>query len=131
MLLHFASTSFKGTVSRDFASGFFMNHLSQNGDIASQCAPPVSTIPAANNWINIRLLAPYSELEGIKLSMLTLLPKGFQTKYLKLFSLNIFPFATGITLSCENLREFSKKFETALMGYSGAWGKPIHEKCLK
>jgi hypothetical protein len=25
-------------------------------------------------------------------------------------------------------REFSKKFETALMGYSGAWGKLIHEK---
>ncbi len=32
------------------------------------------------------------------------------------------------TLSCEYLREFSKKFETALMVYSGAWGKLIHEK---
>ncbi len=32
------------------------------------------------------------------------------------------------TLSCEYLREFSKKFETALMIYSGAWGKLIHEK---
>ncbi len=32
------------------------------------------------------------------------------------------------TLSCEYLREFLKKFETALMGYSGAWGKLIHEK---
>jgi hypothetical protein len=31
-------------------------------------------------------------------------------------------------LSCEYLREFSKKFETALMVYSGAWGKLIHEK---
>jgi hypothetical protein len=29
---------------------------------------------------------------------------------------------------CEHLREFSKKFETALMVYSGAWGKLIHEK---
>ncbi len=32
------------------------------------------------------------------------------------------------TLSCEYLREFSKKFETALLIYSGAWGKLIHEK---
>jgi hypothetical protein len=31
-------------------------------------------------------------------------------------------------LSCEYLREFSKKFETALLVYSGAWGKLIHEK---
>jgi hypothetical protein len=29
---------------------------------------------------------------------------------------------------CEYLREFSKKFETALMGYSGTWAKLIHEK---
>jgi hypothetical protein len=32
------------------------------------------------------------------------------------------------TLSCEYLREFSNKFEMALMVYSGAWGKLIHEK---
>ncbi len=32
------------------------------------------------------------------------------------------------TLSCEYLREFSKKFETALILYSGAWEKLIHEK---
>jgi hypothetical protein len=31
-------------------------------------------------------------------------------------------------LSCEYLREFSKKFETTLMVYSEAWGKLIHEK---
>ena len=39
-------------------------------------------------------------------------------------------FAAGVvdTLSCEYLREFSKKFETALMVYSGAWGELIHEK---
>jgi hypothetical protein len=30
------------------------------------------------------------------------------------------------TLSHEYLREFSKKFEIALMVYSGAWGKLIH-----
>ncbi len=34
-------------------------------------------------------------------------------------------------LSCEYLREFSKKFETALMEYSGAWGKLIHEENQK
>ncbi len=35
------------------------------------------------------------------------------------------------TLSCKYLREFSKNFETALMVYSGAWGKLIHEKNQK
>ncbi len=35
------------------------------------------------------------------------------------------------TLSCEYLREFSKKFETTLMVYSGAWGKLFHEKKQK
>jgi hypothetical protein len=29
---------------------------------------------------------------------------------------------------CEYLREFSNKFKTVLMGYSGAGGKLIHEK---
>jgi hypothetical protein len=32
------------------------------------------------------------------------------------------------TLSCKQITNFCKKFETALMGYSGAWGKPIHDK---
>ncbi len=35
------------------------------------------------------------------------------------------------TLTCEYLREFSKKFEMILMLLSGAWGKVIHEKNLK
>jgi hypothetical protein len=35
------------------------------------------------------------------------------------------------TFSCEYLREFSKKFETALLVYSRAWGKLIHEKNQK
>ncbi len=34
-------------------------------------------------------------------------------------------------MSCEYLREFSKKFETVLMEYSGAGGKLIHEKNQK
>ena len=32
------------------------------------------------------------------------------------------------TMTCEYLREFSKKFETILIGYSGAGGKLIHKK---
>jgi hypothetical protein len=35
------------------------------------------------------------------------------------------------TLTCKYLREFSKKFETVLMGYSGVGGKLIHEKNQK
>ncbi len=35
------------------------------------------------------------------------------------------------TLTCEYLREFSKKFEMILMLLSEAWGKVIHEKNLK
>jgi hypothetical protein len=35
------------------------------------------------------------------------------------------------TFSCEYLREFSKKFETALMVYSGDWGKLIHARNQK
>jgi hypothetical protein len=31
-------------------------------------------------------------------------------------------------MTCEYLREFSKKFETVLMGYSEAGGKLIHKK---
>jgi hypothetical protein len=36
--------------------------------------------------------------------------------------------ARVICRCCEYLREFSKKFETVLTGYSGAGGKLIHEK---
>jgi hypothetical protein len=35
------------------------------------------------------------------------------------------------TLTCKYLREFSKKFEMVLLGYSGAGGKQIHEKNQK
>jgi hypothetical protein len=46
-------------------------------------------------------------------------------------------FATGVvdtggaTLTCEYLREFSKKLKIILTLLSGAWGKVIHEKNLK
>jgi hypothetical protein len=36
-----------------------------------------------------------------------------------------------VNLKLKYLREFSKKFETALLVYSGAWGKLIHEKNQK
>jgi hypothetical protein len=32
------------------------------------------------------------------------------------------------TMSFQYLREYSRIFETVLMGYSGAWVKLIHEK---
>ncbi len=65
---------------------------------------------------------------------LTLLPKGVQTNKLKLLCLKIFSNCHRCqrhqwgTSSCEYLSEFSKKIETALIVYSGAWGKLIHEK---
>ncbi len=69
--------------------------------------------------------------------MLSLLSKGVPTKLLKYFWLKIFFICHRCqrhrwsTLSCEYLRAFSKKFETALLVYSGAWGKLIHEKKQK
>ncbi len=53
--------------------------------------------------------------------MLTLLPKGVQTTLLKFFCLKVFSICHRCrwrrwqTLSCEYLREFSKKFEAALI----------------
>ncbi len=63
--------------------------------------------------------------------------KCVPTKLLKFFWLKIFLICHRCqrhrwsTLSCEYLREFSRKFETVLMGYSGAWGKLIDEKNQK
>ncbi len=57
-----------------------------------------------------------------------------QTKLLEFFCLKIFSIChrcqrhRWCTLSREYLREISKKFEMALMIYSGAWGKLIQEK---
>ncbi len=69
--------------------------------------------------------------------MFPLLPKGNQIKLLKFFWLKIFSICHRCrwhrwqTLSCEYLSEFSKKFETVLIEYSGAGGKLIHEKNQK
>ncbi len=69
--------------------------------------------------------------------MLNLLPKGAQTKLVKFFFLKIFSICHRFrwhrwcTSSREYLREFSKKFEMAVIVYSHAWGKLIHEKNQK
>jgi hypothetical protein len=69
--------------------------------------------------------------------MSTLLPKGVQTKYLKNFLIEDFFHLPSVSptlvvyLEPRYLREFSKKFEMAVMVYSGAWGKLIHEKNQK
>ncbi len=69
--------------------------------------------------------------------MLNLLLKGVQTKLFKFFCWKIFSICHRCrwhrwqTLSCEYLREFSEKFETALMVQSEAWGKLIQEKNQK
>jgi hypothetical protein len=59
--------------------------------------------------------------------MLTLLPKGVQTKYYKFSDCRFFTFATNVNDTCGAPSAF-EKFETVLMGFSGAWGKLIHEK---
>ncbi len=69
--------------------------------------------------------------------VLTLLPKVAQTKLLKFCCLKIFSIChwcrwhRWCTLSREYLREFSKKIEMAVIVYSDAWGKLIHEKNQK
>ncbi len=69
--------------------------------------------------------------------MLPWLPKGDQIKLLKFFWLKIFSICHRCrwhrwqNLSCEYLREFSKKFGTVLMEYSGAERKLIYEKNQK
>jgi hypothetical protein len=44
---------------------------------------------------------------------------------------NLPPVSLIPVVACEYLREFLKKFETALMVYSGDGGKLIHEKNQK
>ncbi len=55
-------------------------------------------------------------------------------KIFKLFLIeDFFPFATHVndTGGAPGVANISKKYQTALMGYPGAWGKLIHEKNLK
>ncbi len=53
-------------------------------------------------------------------------------KIIKIFLIEDFcHFSFFLTLSWEYLREFSKKFETVPLEFSGAGGKLIHEKNQK
>ncbi len=60
--------------------------------------------------------------------MLSLLSKGVPTKLEIFFICHRCQRHRWSTLSCEYLREFSKKFETVLIGHSGVGGKLIHKK---
>ncbi len=113
--------------------------------------PPVSTTPAANfatSFTSVidtggKQLDYYQAADTLKwtwrqkiIYMLTLLSKSVP-KIIKIFLIEDFFICHRCcwhrwsTLSCEYLCEFSKKFETVLMGYSGAGGKLIHEKNQK
>jgi hypothetical protein len=88
----------------------------------------VSLISAANNGYNSRLFTSEIELEGkISLFVNSTIPKGVPNKIIKNFLNEDFfhlpPVSTTPVehaLSCRDLREFSKKFEMALVVYSGA-----------
>jgi hypothetical protein len=71
--------------------------------------PPASLTPAAN-------------LPPVSLTLVANLPPVSLIKVANL---------PPVSLTCEYLREFSEKFETIQMLFSGAWGKVIHEKTLK
>ncbi len=59
--------------------------------------------------------------------MCTLPPKVVKT----IFTAFLIEAFFHLPLGCEYLHKFLKKYETALMGFSGAWGKLIHEKNQK
>jgi hypothetical protein len=80
--------------------------------------PPVSLTPVAN-------LPPVSTTQGelvANLLPVSLIPAAICHRC---------QLHRWCILTCEYLREFSKKFEMILMLLSGAWGKVIHEKDLK
>jgi hypothetical protein len=94
----------------------------------------VSTTPVANNGNrnNIRLLTPESGFWRKKIIyILTLLSKGVQTKYLRLFQLKIFSIChrcqrhRWCTLSWDYLCEFSNKLEWPYwgLGETDSWKK--------
>ncbi len=95
----------------------------------SHYLPPVSLIPVAichrcqqhkgNWWQN---LPPVSLIPVANLPPVSLIPAAICHRC---------HWHRWWTLTCEYLREFSKKFETVLMGYSGAGGKLIHKKNQK
>ncbi len=120
--------------------------------------PPLSATPVANchryqrhrgqicrrcRWHRWQIMRTISGCRHLKVNlkakiyilyMLTLLPKGAQTKLLKFFCLKIFSIChrcrwhRWCTLCREYLREFSKKIEMAVMVYSDAWGNWFMKK---
>jgi len=74
---------------------------------ASQGGPPVSTTQVANLP---PVMTPVANLTSVSTAPVANLPR------------------VHLELNWEYFREFPNKFETALMRYSGAWGKLIHEK---
>jgi hypothetical protein len=118
---------------------------------ASQGAPPVSTTPVANCRryqrhrqqicqryqqhrrqilppVPLVLLTPVVNLPLVSTKPAANLPPVSTTP---VANCHWYQRHRRQTLSCEYLREFSKKFETVLMEYSGVGGKLIHEKNQK
>ncbi len=120
--------------------------------------PPVSTTPVANctryqrhwrqichrcRWHRGQIKGTISGCRHLKLNLKAKVYIYFNStqrcinKLLKIFCLKIFSIChrcrwhRWCTLSCEYLREFSKKIEMVVTVYSDASGKPIHEKKLK
>jgi hypothetical protein len=79
--------------------------------------PPVSLTLAAN--FLLAFFIPVANLPPVTTTLAKLVAK---------FAACVLDTDGGCTLTCEYLRKFSGKFETVLMGYSGAGGKLIHEK---
>ncbi len=80
-------------------------------------------------WHIVGTLSDCWHLKVKIIYMLTLLLKGVQKNVFLIFWLKIFFIChrrqrhQWCTLSCEYLREFSKKFKTVLMGILWGWGK--------
>ncbi len=140
----------KGTVSQDFfLLVFFMNQFPPSPRVshldrfeffrkfaeifADQGWPPVSLTPVANEK-NLQKI--FNNFVGTPLNSINNTSKtgGKICRRCRWYRWQICHrcrWYRWSTLSCECLREFSKKFETALVVYSGAWGKLIHEKNQK
>ncbi len=98
-------------------------------------------IKFANRWQIVESISDYLHKKvNLKEKMylnVTLTTLRCPNKIIKLFWLKIFSICHWcqrhwwFTLSCKYLRGFSKKIETALMWYSGAWGRLFYEKNLK
>ncbi len=59
--------------------------------------PPVSTTPVANNWNNIKLLTPKSELKEKLYLCVNSITQKYANKIMKIFLIeNFFLFATGV-----------------------------------